>query len=115
MNGRLAGKYTRVSGGGDSGLGGSVTTASQTDITFSPDGTFGRVGSAGGIGNGVSAASRRQSVGRYAISGHRIEMTGPDGRTRRSFFAVGSKGTPPRADPQLIFIGDSVHTIVDGR
>lgn len=115
VNGKLAANYTRVSGGGNSGLGGSVTVGGQTDIRFASDGSFGREGSGGGIAPGVAVASRNRSQGRYAISGYRIEMTGPDGRTQRRFFAVGSKGTPPRVDPQIIFIGGGTHTIMDGK
>lgn len=108
--GRLNAAYKRVSGGGNSALGGTMTIAAQTNLTFSPDGRFATRSSAGAVGANVSASSRKQGgIGSYRIERHTVTFTDPDGSTRRQFFALGSEGTPARPDDDLIFLGDRVY------
>jgi len=107
--GRLSRPYKRVSGGGDSAMGGSMAIATLSNFTFAPDGRFTTGSSMGASGANVAAYSRRAPTpGRYRIERHTIMLTGPDGRSRREFFAIGSQGTSPRLDTDMIFIGDRV-------
>jgi hypothetical protein len=118
---RLAAGYKRVSGGGNSALGGEMTIMAQTNLSFAADGRYTRASSGGAIGSGsmtgvaTSAYSNKPSagVGRYRIERHTITLTEPDGQPRRQFFAVGSEKTPPRPDTDLIFIGDRVFVVDD--
>lgn len=118
---RLAAKYTRVSGGGNSVLGGEMTIAAVNDLSFAPDGRYGHGSSAGAIGSGsmsgvaTSAYSRNRpaDVGQYRISRYTITFTEPDGRTRRQFFAFGSRKNPPQPATNMIFIGDRVFVVMD--
>jgi len=118
---RLAAKYTRVSGGGNSSLGGDVTIAAQNDLTFAPDGRYMRASSAGAIsgggwtGVGTSVSSRKPvaGVGSYRIERYTITLTEPNGQTKRQFFAFGSKKTPAQPDVGMVFFGDRVFTNMD--
>ncbi|TCP33626.1 DUF6683 family protein [Sphingomonas sp. BK235] len=107
--GALERPYKRVSGGGNSALGGTMAIAAQTNIAFTRDGRFSNRSSAGASGANVAAYSRRPATGgRYRVARHTISFTDAGGRTRREFFALGSEGTPARFDTDLIFIGDRV-------
>lgn len=107
--GKLSRSYKRISGGGNSAIGGTMAIAAQTNFTFAPDGRFTTGSSMGAVGANVAASSRRNGgPGRYRIERHSITLTGPDGRPRREFFALGSQGTPARPDADMIFIGDRV-------
>jgi len=116
--GKLGAIYTRVSGGGNTALGGDTIIASQTDLSFAPDGSFSREAGGGGSNSGqwtgasVATSSRSASAGRYQIRNHTITMTQPDGSTKREFFAFGSQKTPPRIDTEMMFIGDRVFTVM---
>lgn len=118
---KLANRYTRVSGGGNTALGGTVMVMSQTDLTFLPDGRFMRKGSGGGsnsggwTGVGVSAYSNNANAGQYKINQYTISMTQPDGSTKRQFFAFGSQKSPARIDADMMFIGDTVYTVMHSR
>lgn len=117
----LAAKYTRVSGGGNSSLGGEVTIAAQTDLTFSPDGSYGRAsgggaigsGSQSGVGFGVSSRKPAAGIGRYRIERHTITLVEPNGQTKRQFFAFGSRKTPAQPATSMIFMGDRVYVDMD--
>jgi hypothetical protein len=107
--GKLSRAYKRISGGGNSAIGGTMAIAAQTNYRFAPDGRFSTGSDMGAVGANVAASSRRNGgVGRYRIERHSITLTGPDGRPRREFFALGSEGTPARPDTDMIFIGDRV-------
>jgi hypothetical protein len=118
---RLAALYKRVSGGGNSALGGEMTIAVRNNLIFSADGHYTHSSSAGATGSGdttgvaTSAYSRRSAggVGRYDIERYTIVLTEPDGTARRQFFAFGSRKNPPRPDPDMIFIGDRVFVADD--
>jgi len=107
--GKLSRRYKRISGGGNSAMGGTMAIAAQSNFTFAPDGRFATGTSMGAVGATVAASSRRGGgMGRYRVERHSITLTGPDGRPRREFFAFGSQGTPARLDTDMIFIGDRV-------
>jgi hypothetical protein len=116
---KLAAKYTRVSGGGNSALGGEMTIAAQTNLSFTADGRYMRASSAGAIGSGdktgvaTSAYSSRPAsgIGRYRVERYTITLTEPDGKTRRQFFAFGSKKSPPQPDTSMMFVGDRVYVV----
>jgi hypothetical protein len=116
---RLAAKYTRVSGGGNSALGGEMTIAAQTDLSFTADGRYMRASAAGAIGSGktsgvaTSAYSSKPAsgIGRYRVERYTITLTEPDGKTRRQFFAFGSKKSPPQPDTSMMFVGDRVYVV----
>ncbi|SFK55788.1 hypothetical protein [Methylorubrum salsuginis] len=107
--------YRRLSGGGNSAMGGSVTVAVESRYDFRPDGSYGRGGSVGAINSGAdtgvgTAIGRRRAPegGRYALDRHTLTLTGADGRSRRVFFAYGSQKEPPEIDRDMIFIGNDV-------
>ncbi|GEM_PF-1394348 len=114
--GRLAAKYTRVSGGGNSAMGGEMTISSQSDLTFAADGRYSRAssfgatgsGSMSGVGMAVASRNRPAGVGSYTIDRHTITLTEPDGSTKRQFFAFGSRGSPAQPATNMLFIGDRV-------
>ncbi|MFC4256544.1 hypothetical protein GRI97_09550 [Altererythrobacter xixiisoli] len=119
--GKLAAKYTRVSGGGNSAMGGEMTISSQSDLTFAADGRYTRASSFGAIGSGsmsgvgtsVASRNRPAGVGRYTIDRHTITLTEPDGTTKRQFFAFGSRGDPAQPAQNMLFIGNRVYIILD--
>ncbi|RVU15107.1 hypothetical protein EOE48_21085 [Methylobacterium oryzihabitans] len=112
--------YRRLSGGGNSAMGGDVAVAVESRYDFRPDGSYGRGGSVGAINSGAgtgvgSSVSRRRAPegGRYALDRHTLTLTGADGRSRRLFFAWGSQKDPPEPDRDMLFIGDDVFTSAD--
>ncbi|MBP2159649.1 MULTISPECIES: hypothetical protein [Asticcacaulis] len=117
--GKLLPAYKRVSGGGNSAMGGEMTIAVQSKIAFSPDGRFVRGANVGALNSGsqtgwataVSASNGKN--GTYTVKGHTITLTYADGKIEREFFAFASKKTPPQPDTEMIFIGDSVYTSDD--
>ncbi|MGF7149328.1 hypothetical protein FHS96_002970 [Sphingomonas zeicaulis] len=118
---KLAAKYSRVSGGGNSALGGELTIGGKTDLTFSPDGSYGRAsaggatgsGSQSGVGFGVSSRRPAAGIGRYRIERHTITLVEPNGETKRQFFAFGSRKTPAQPATSMIFMGDRVFVDMD--
>lgn len=116
----IARSYRRMSGGGNTAMGGDVMIAVSSRYDFRSDGTYGRGGSAGATNSGAtsgvsSAMSRRRPPegGRYGLDRHTLTLTGPDGRSRRLFFAYGSEKDPPQVDREMAFIGGSVFTNPD--
>ncbi|MEH3143804.1 MAG: hypothetical protein PGN34_00225 [Methylobacterium frigidaeris] len=116
----LSRPYRRVSGGGNSAMGGDVTIAVSSRYQFRPDGSWDRGGSMGATNSGAtsgvgSAVSRRRGPegGRYTLDRHTLTLTGADGRSRRRFFAFGSQKDPPQPDREMIFIDDAVFTTPD--
>lgn len=112
--------YRRLSGGGNSAMGGSVTVAVESRYDFHSDGSYGRGGSVGAINSGAdtgvgTAIGRRRAPegGRYALDRHTLTLTGADGRSRRVFFAYSSQKEPPEIDWNMIFIGDDVFSSDD--
>lgn len=116
---RVARGYRRLSGGGNTAMGGDVMVAVSSQYDFRADGTYGRGGSVGATNSGamsgvgsVVAGRRPPEGGRYALDRHTLTLTGPDGRPRRLFFAYGSAKDPPQLDRDMIFVGDDVFTPV---
>lgn len=118
VGGKLAATYRRISGGGNSALGGDMTMVTQRTLAFAADGrlsdgsTFGAASGGAGTGVAVTQSNRqppRQAT--YRIVRHTLTVTAPDGTTTRRFFAVGAKGTPPRPDPEMIFVGGNPYIV----
>ena len=117
---RVARAYRRLSGGGNSAMGGDVAVAVESRYDFRADGRYGRGGSVGAINSGASTGvgttiGRRRGPegGRYRLDRHTLTLTGADGRSRRLFFAYGSQKDPPEIDRDMIFVGDSVYSSDD--
>ncbi|WP_232629916.1 hypothetical protein [Methylobacterium sp. Leaf118] len=116
----VARAYRRLSGGGNSALGGDVSIAIESRYAFRADGRYGRGGSVGALNSGAStgvgtAIGRRRAPedGRYSLDRHTLTLTGADGRSRRVFFAYGSQKDPPEVDRDMIFVGDDVFSSDD--
>ncbi|WP_347304135.1 DUF6683 family protein [Croceibacterium sp. TMG7-5b_MA50] len=118
---RLDMKYERISGGGNTALGGEMMIVSQSELTFAPDGRYtkgsfgGAMGSGAQSGVGMTVGSNRPAtgIGRYTIDRHTITLAEPDGSTSRQFFAFGSSGNPAELDRELIFVGERVFVHMD--
>ncbi|BAU89440.1 hypothetical protein MPPM_0835 [Methylorubrum populi] len=117
---RVARSYRRLSGGGNSAMGGDVAVAVESRYDFKADGRYGRGGSVGAVNSGAStgvgtAMGRRRAPegGQYRLDRHTLTLTGADGRSRRLFFAFGSQKDPPEVDRDMLFIGDSVFSSDD--
>ena len=112
----LAARYKRVSGGGNTALGGEVMIARSSIYTFMPDGQFQIEGSVGASNSGEQTGvastvhSKSAMAGRYTLDHHTLVLTFFDGRQERHFFAYASKGNPPQLDPSMIFIDDGTFT-----
>lgn len=115
----LSARYKRISGGGNTALGGEMMVARSSTYSFTPDGRFQMAGSVGasssGEQSGVSTTLQGDSAaaGRYTLGRHTLVLTFDDGRQERHFFAYGSKGTPPQRDPGMIFIDRDTFTSDD--
>lgn len=117
---RVARSYRRLSGGGNSAMGGDVAVAVESRYDFKADGRYGRGGSVGALNSGAStgvgtAIGRRRAPegGQYRLDRHTLTLTGADGRSRRLFFAYGAQKDPPEIDRDMIFVGDSVFSSDD--
>ncbi len=117
---RVGRAYRRLSGGGNSALGGDVAVAIESRYDFKTDGRYGRGGSVGainsGAGTGVGTAIGRRRApegGQYHLDRHTLTLTGADGRSRRLFFAYSAQKDPPEIDRDMIFVGDSVFSSDD--
>jgi hypothetical protein len=112
----LSTRYKRISGGGNTALGGEMMIARSSIYIFMPDGRFRIEGSAGasssGEQSGVSTTLQSESAtaGRYTLDNHTLVLSFADGHQERHFFAYASKGNPPVLDPGMIFIDDNTFT-----
>ncbi len=110
---KLASRYKRISGGGNSALGGDVMVAVSSSMQFTPDGQFsggtnvGALNSGGqtGVSSATGSDRRMPAPGAYQLDNFTLTLRYPDGRIERNFFAFGSQGKPPRVDTDMIFIG----------
>jgi hypothetical protein len=99
----LSTRYKRISGGGNTALGGEVMIARSSIYTFTPDGRFRIEGSVGasnsGEQTGVSTTLQSESAmaGRYALDDHTLVLTYSDGR--RSGTSSPRPRQPPELDP----------------
>lgn len=113
---KLLTAYKRLSGGGNSALGGEVTIAIKSKIAFAPDGRFVEDSDVGAISSGdmsgwaTAVSGSNGKNGTYVLKDHTLTLTYADGTVKREFFAFASKKTPPQPDPEMIFVGDSVYT-----
>ncbi|HET6158647.1 MAG TPA: hypothetical protein VFE34_09910 [Dongiaceae bacterium] len=114
-------RYKRVSGGGNTALGGETMIASSNTYSFSPDGRFRIEGSVGastagdqsGISTTLQGKSSMAVSGRFTLEHHTLTLIYADGHQERHFFAFASKNNPPVPDAHMIFIGDSTYISED--
>ncbi len=117
--GKLSPKYNRMSGGGNTAVGGDVMIAVQSKIAFSPDGRFAQGADVGALNSGnmtgvaSTVAARNSKGGTYTIKDFTLTLTYADGHVERQFFAFGSQKTPARVDTGMIFLNDRVYTDSD--
>jgi hypothetical protein len=107
--------YERISGGGNTALGGETMIAVSRKYSFTPDGQFSVEGSVGastsgdlsGVASSVASQRKMTAPGRYILDRHTLTLIYPDGGQERHFFAFASKKNPPVLDTHMIFIDDS--------
>jgi hypothetical protein len=106
---RLNGRYTSLSGAGNTALGGdSMVFASQAYV-FHPDGRFESAKSGGGGNSSVTAVSGRSQAGTYTLDRNVIEMRFGDGKViRTGFFFFPAHGKKTHGS---IGIGESVYSL----
>lgn len=115
---KLIGRYQRVSGGGNTAMGGEVMVAISDKLTFTQDGRFlsrssvaaTNSGSQTGVASTVGSDRRMAAPGSYQLDRHTLVMRYPDGHVERRFFAFSSRKSPPQLSLDMIFIGDSTYT-----
>lgn len=81
----LDGEYRSLSGVGAAGTGVPVVAAARA-MRFSPDGTVASLSSASAITGTTVSTGHRQAVGRYALDGWTVTLTGADGRAETRLF-----------------------------
>lgn len=119
--GALSARYKRISGGGNTALGGETMIATSNQYAFTAGGQFrieGGVGaSISGDQSGVSTTLQSETgmaaPGHYALDNHTLTLIYPDGRQERRFFAFASRKNPAVLDPGMIFMDDSSYTSED--
>jgi hypothetical protein len=115
--GQLSGRYKRVSGGGNSALGGSVMVGISSQYSFAPGGQFtggstvNASNSGGSTGVSSVTGANRSLAGAYQLDRFTITMRQPNGRVERQFFAFGSQGKPARLDTAMIFLGSRTYVV----
>ncbi len=88
----LSGRYTKISGGGNSALGGDITVAMQDSFLFSPDGRF-RSGHTNSVTSSqVAGGASQAGSGTYAISRNAITLHYADGAVKRWSYAKTADG-----------------------
>lgn len=90
---RLSGKFSNLTGGGNTALGGGTAIAIVSDIYFSPDGTFKSnklvSGSSDGEGTDVRTTvnSNNSNSGTYTLDGYTLTLKYSNGRVIKYAFA----------------------------
>lgn len=112
--------YKRVSGGGNTAMGGEMMIAVSGKYAFTADGRFQQGTSVGAFNSGASTGvastvgSRRSAApGSYTLDRHTLTLRRPGGSTKRVFFAFASRKNPPQLSRDMIFIGDDGYTSDD--
>lgn len=108
---RLSGKYSSLSGGGNTAFGGDVTVFSSRDLIFAPDGRFATRSAGGGGSSTVTALSTSPTEsGTYAIDGYSITLKFRNGQTVRKAFVIFGSGKGKPVDNSVIHIGGRTYT-----
>ncbi|MBX3243810.1 MAG: hypothetical protein KF685_05080 [Acidobacteria bacterium] len=85
-NDTLEGAWSSTGGGGNIAFGGSVGVLTSKRFTFTRDGKFTTENLASTTGPNIAAYSKKNTAGRYKISGNVIELVFNSGDKRRLFF-----------------------------
>ena len=89
---QLSGRYTKISGGGNSALGGDITITIQDSFVFSPNGTF-QSGHTNSITSSqVAGGASQAGSGTYAISRNAITLRFASGSVKRWSYAKTADG-----------------------
>ena len=89
---KIEGAFTSMLGGGNTGMGGNVTTVSSKNILFNTSGRFALTSVSVGsnyadYGISTSAYSNKNEAGAYVLNGYSIELRFNNGTTmRRAFY-----------------------------
>ena len=103
-NETLEGTWSSTGGGGNIAFGGSVGILTSKGFTFTSDGRFTTENVASGSAPNITTFSKKNTAGKYKISGNVIELTFNSGDSRRLFFCYLGK------DKKVIRIGGSNFT-----
>jgi hypothetical protein len=82
---QLEGSFHSISGGGNTALGGDVTTFSMKNISFDGD-RFTFEATSGGSTSNVTAYSSKDKAGTYRLDGNTVELRFNNGELERKFF-----------------------------
>lgn len=91
---RLEGYWTRISGGGNTALGGDTMVSATNSFQFYKDGTFENSATASASVPGVFTGSSRGKSGKYRIDGDALTLSFANGDVRRTSL-YHSDGTDP--------------------
>ena len=112
-NGRLAGRFGSIGGGGNTALGGNTIVIASKDYEFRPDGTFYQESFGGGGNSFVYAGASRSTLGRWRLDGATLSLTYPDGTRLRTSVYWSAKGDLVNGVPDAIWIGGKAYTLED--
>ncbi|MEL6782311.1 MAG: lipocalin family protein [Pseudomonadota bacterium] len=111
--GRIVGRFSALSGGGNTALGGNTIVVASEDYDFRADGTFYQEQFGGGFNDTVSAGSSRGTVGRWRIDGGTLTLSYPGGETVRTSIYWSSNGDMVRGIPDAVWIGGKGYVLED--
>ncbi len=83
---KMDGTFRSISGSGNLAFGGNAAVVASSSITFASDGRFTMENVAGSSSSNVSAYSKADTAGRYALSGYTLTLKFNNGKERRAFF-----------------------------
>ena len=103
----LRGHYQRISGGGNTALGGDVLSVTTTDLIFQENGRYRRGGSRLMQSNAGVAAAENTAEGRWSLSGSTLTLEDNDGNTMRTsvFYSAKRKTTASFGAYGVLWIG----------
>jgi hypothetical protein len=104
----LAGTFTRLTGGGNTAVGGSVLIVAQTQLYFDEQGRF-VIGALTGVtGSGFTFADLPPDrQGTYEIDGYSLELHFEDGKSERTSIVYSP------SDPGLVYVGGRSYVVLD--
>jgi hypothetical protein len=85
-NEKLNASYSSLTGGGNSAMGGGITTVSSANVTFNNKGQFTYESTGGGTSGSSTAYANKSKAGTYKLNGFSIELKFNNGSTSRQIF-----------------------------